>query len=287
MIIGINGKIGSGKDTVGRIIQYLTYINTPIYDGSKPQKNLKYRDYKSGNNNWQIKKFAYKLKQITALLTECTVEDLESQEFKNKQLGEEWNYFKGTITDSDGRIQFIRKTPTQEAKIILPFPNRIQPYTYRDLLQRIGTEAMRNIIHEDIWVNALFADYKYNLINPCNICGKSEKEQFKGCKEIDCYKGRPNYIKYPNWIITDLRFPNELKAIEDRDGISIRINRYNWDRDLSKVDKNKPPISFLTNEHPSETALDQPTFKYTIDNDGTIEDLIEKVKEILILEKII
>ena len=39
--------------------------------------------------------------------------------------------------------------------------------------------------------------------------------------------------------------------------------------------------------HPSETALDNHPFDYTIDNNGTIEELIEKVREILIKEKLI
>lgn len=36
-----------------------------------------------------------------------------------------------------------------------------------------------------------------------------------------------------------------------------------------------------------ETALDNAKFDYEIINDGTIEDLIEKVRTILITEKII
>ena len=30
---------------------------------------------------------------------------------------------------------------------------------------------------------------------------------------------------YPNWIITDVRFPNEADAIKGRGGIIIRVNR--------------------------------------------------------------
>jgi hypothetical protein len=37
----------------------------------------------------------------------------------------------------------------------------------------------------------------------------------------------------------------------------------------------------LTDLHPSETALDDATFDYEIVNDGTIEDLVEKVRVIL------
>lgn len=37
----------------------------------------------------------------------------------------------------------------------------------------------------------------------------------------------------------------------------------------------------------SETALDNAKFNYTIENDGTLLELIEKVREILIKEKIL
>ena len=40
-------------------------------------------------------------------------------------------------------------------------------------------------------------------------------------------------------------------------------------------------------EHISETALDDAKFDYVIENNGTIEELIEQVKKILIKEKII
>jgi len=49
-------------------------------------------------------------------------------------------------------------------------------------------------------------------------------------------------------------------------------------------------IQYLTiqiKKHLSETALDNYSFDYTIDNNGTIEELIIKVKEILIKEKLI
>ena len=32
-------------------------------------------------------------------------------------------------------------------------------------------------------------------------------------------------VKFPNWLITDVRFPNEVDAIKERQGITIRINR--------------------------------------------------------------
>jgi hypothetical protein len=83
-------------------------------------------------------------------------------------------------------------------------------------------------------------------------------------------------IHYPSWLITDMRFPNELKAIKDKGGISIRVNRHNHPNDINP-----------NTEHPSETALDNEEFDYVIDNNGTIEELIEKVKVVLKHSKII
>ncbi len=123
---------------------------------------------------------------------------------------------------------------------------------------------MRNCIHENVWVNALFSEYKVidtGLKNPY------PKEQYPEHDEWNIWFSK----QMPMWVITDLRFPNELKAIEDRKGITIRLQK-STDTNIG---------------HESETALDTAKFSYVITNDGTIEELIEKVKEILIKEKII
>jgi hypothetical protein len=120
--------------------------------------------------------------------------------------------------------------------------------TVREFLQKLGTEAMREGLHTNVWVNALFADYRL------------------------WSDGRKDW--YPNWIITDMRFPNEMEAVEEREGITIRVTRPDF-------------LSFDAMLHSSETALDDAEFDYTIVNDSTIEDLVEKVKEILTKENII
>jgi hypothetical protein len=76
---------------------------------------------------------------------------------------------------------------------------------------------------------------------------------------------------YPNWIITDMRFENELEAVVKKGGITIRVVR---------------PGTVVGN-HPSETALDGFIMHYEIINDGTIKDLEEKVKDILVKEELI
>ena len=189
MIIGINGKIGSGKDTIAEIINKLLITNSKT-----PFEN---------------KKFAGKLKQIVSILTGMPVENFEDQKFKKRNMSSEWGM------------------------------------TYREFLQKLGTEAMRDGLHTNVWVNALFADYKL------------------------WSDGRKDW--YPSWIITDMRFPNEMEAVKDRGGITIRVTRPGNAKE----------------DHISETALDDAKFNYEILNDGTLEDLVKKVKQILIKENII
>ena len=231
------------------------------------------RETSFGKNqsNFEIKKFADKLKDIVCLLINCTREQLEDEEFKNKELGEEWWYWKVYSDILNDKFELI---PYNGEK---GFYNRksnykghtLQKLTPRRLLQLLGTECGRDIIHPNIWVNALMSEYKW-INNPNGILRN---------------------MVAPNWIITDMRFPNELKAVKDRGGITIRVNRYpliiNTPKEtvhLTQEDYNE--IRKVV-EHPSETALDNAEFDYTIDNNGTIEDLIHTVSLILKKEKII
>jgi hypothetical protein len=228
MLIGINGKIGAGKDTVGEIIQKLCFTNT--------------------NQNYEIKKFAGKLKQIASLLTGIPVEKFEDQEFKKTILGSEW----GTVKENP-----LNSIPVfEDVKF-----NHLM--SVRELLQKLGTEAMRDGLHTNVWVNALFADYKRSSHWEDRFYDELNKKGFAGREEV--------WSNYPNWIITDMRFPNELEAVVEKGGITIRVVR----------------PETVTGEHPSEIALDGHIVHYEIINDGTIEDLIDKVREILINEKII
>lgn len=65
----------------------------------------------------------------------------------------------------------------------------------------------------------------------------------------------------------DCRFPNEADTIRARDGLVIRVNR-------PGVEAAVGPDGTV---HISETALDDYPWDVVIDNDGTLEDLREKV----------
>lgn len=265
MILALSGKMGSGKNTTANIIQY-------IIDSKESGFNLSesnYDDYIKNNHHlkcsFKQKSFAGKLKQIVTLLTGCNLEDLEDQDFKKKLLGPEWQKVTKYKT-------YDELTHNQKERIIgVPTDKYLVPEEwipdYRWLLQTIGTDALRNVVHENIWVNALMSDYGKNVWDPT-----------------------PNDFIEPNWIITDMRFPNEAKAVEKRGGITIRVNRpklkVNTGNNLTDHVLNETKNYGIV-EHPSETALDNHKFDYLIDNDGSLSDLVDKVRTILIKEKVI
>ena len=247
MLISISGRKQSGKDTAGQIIQYLT-SESNVYPF-----DLKL-DY-SYRSNWQIKKFADPLKDIICILINCTREQLENESFKSKELGEEWWYWYMKLDGGYPPIILDYLTTTKKELKSYEGLELIKP-TPRFLMQYVGTNLFRNQLHPSIWVNSLMADYKSKLSsnNP-----------------VDDLDWEPRFI-YPNWIITDMRFLNEMEAVKKRGGITIRVNR--------NLEESK-------DQHESETELDNAEFDYVITNDGTIEELIEKVREILTKEKLI
>jgi hypothetical protein len=68
------------------------------------------------------------------------------------------------------------------------------------------------------------------------------------------------------YVFTDVRFVNEHQAIDSRLGLLVKIDR---------------PGVGPVNDHKSDKGLPDPWFDASIVNDGTIEDLNTKVREIL------
>lgn len=100
--------------------------------------------------------------------------------------------------------------------------------TVRELLQGIG-QGLRDAIDFDLWVKILFA----------------------------------NTEDWSNYIIADVRYPNEVKAIKERNGILLRIDRKGAG----------------AGNHSSETALDDyKEWDVHIENNGSIEDLFETMR---------
>ena len=235
MIIGINGYAGSGKDTVGTIIQYLQ-ADTDLPLKGVLKKTAHHEWWLEERSGWEIKKWAGKLKDIASLLTGIPVKNFEDQEFKTSLLGPEW----GTVTD----------IPLNSVPVFADIQfNKL--ISVREFLQKLGTDAIRDSLHTNAWVNALMADYIPTQVQWSD-------------GPIGGYKDGP----MPNWIITDTRFPNEAQAIKDKGGLVIRVDR--------------PGVKPI-NDHPSEVGLDSWDFDYKIANVSDLKALSLSVR--LILEK--
>jgi hypothetical protein len=129
--------------------------------------------------------------------------------------------------------------------------------TPRYILQQWGTEVCRKNFHDDIWIASL-------------------ENKLRNSQD--------------DVVITDCRFPNEIKAIRNAGGRVIRVVRgpepkwfdfavsVNQGPDgnprwsLSKVKLEKLKI------HASETAWVGTDFDVVLDNNGTMDDLYQQVK---------
>ena len=69
-----------------------------------------------------------------------------------------------------------------------------------------------------------------------------------------------------------------------KDGLELKMKRWRFATPIDSKDFKDAKLAY---EHPSETSLDDAKFDYTIDNNGIIEELIYKVKDILIDIKLI
>jgi len=263
-LICVSGKINSGKDLVGKIIQYLGVgadeagISFEDWDGHSVWG---YENNKFHKTSFQIKKYADKLKDMVCMLIGCTRADLESHDFKNKELGEEWwkyeQYDKSTGVWEDTSEDFytrLQHVKTAKFRVIKPNP--------RLLLQLLGTDCGRQVLHPQIWVNAMFANYK----------GEEEIGLYDG-GDLD---GEEAYrVPKSSWIITDCRFENEAEAVKSRGGIVIRVERPCKNCPNKECSCDKAP------EHASETGLDSyKGFDHIIINNGSIDDLVEKIRKL-------
>lgn len=138
-LIGIQGKKGSGKDEVAKIIQYLIYEDE--YDS--------YEDYLSNPplfSEWEIKSFATKLKEMSCIILGCTMDDFESQEFKSSALDEKWSF---TEEEKESMIGYDRMMYSHLFDMSL---------TPRHVIQMLGDQTRS--IHPNVWVTSLFNDYE-------------------------------------------------------------------------------------------------------------------------------
>lgn len=286
-LIGVSGGIKCGKDLVGEILTYIGecwwrngFAHEPTFEG--------FQTFVALDTKYEIRKCADKLKDCVCVILGCTRKQLEDQEFKSKELSEEWRVWKFEIDEGanlfDGNCQladiiFASKEEAESYIETYKIINIINTYsvllTPRDLLQLFGTQGGRMVVHPNIWVNALFSDYvSYSA------------------------RGSDYEFEKSHWIITDVRFPeNEGKAIKDRGGLLIGVQRlfrlrfpeyedlidatmdgYEVPKDLKEIN----PDLWNQLTHESETAMgDHSWCDVIIENNGTVEELFDSVLEVV------
>jgi hypothetical protein len=131
--------------------------------------------------------------------------------------------------------------------------------TPRWVLQYWGTEVCRKAFHDDIWIAAL-------------------ENKLRNSKD--------------DIVISDCRFPNEIKSIWDAGGIVVRVVRGDepeWYQDAINFNEGDRNMLFATSRsrleragiHASETAWVGTRFDRVLDNNGSIDDLFQKVKSLV------
>ena len=126
--------------------------------------------------------------------------------------------------------------------------------TPRWVLQYWGTEVCRKAFHDDIWIASL------------------ENKLRNSTDDI---------------VISDCRFPNEIKSIKDAGGIVVRVVRGaepEW-YEVAKyanegVEMFKGKLASY-GVHASETAWVGTKFDYVLDNNETIDDLYTQVRSLV------
>jgi hypothetical protein len=131
--------------------------------------------------------------------------------------------------------------------------------TPRWVLQYWGTEVCRKGFHDDIWIASL-------------------ENKLRNSKD--------------NVVISDCRFPNEIKSIKDAGGQIVWVQRGdlpNWYD--TAIDANNGS-NVAANElkrlkiHASETAWVGTDFDLILDNNGSIDDLYRNAKSLVVGNKI-
>lgn len=135
----------------------------------------------------------------------------------------------------------------------------ISNLTPRWILQYWGTEVLRNKFHDDIWI--------------ASIENKMRKTK-------------------DNIVISDVRFPNEIKAIHKAGGLVVRVKRGpdpDWYDHAKTMNSGSANLGWMIsktimadlNIHASETSWIGNDIDLTIENDSSIDNLFSKLEEIV------
>ena len=146
--------------------------------------------------------------------------------------------------------------------IQLAFADAIRDFVYEinPLVSCSPTGYLQDLVNLKGWDEAKQEPQVRKLLQSTGVAGRNMIDEYLWVALTLSQIKDPQEGKY---VITDVRFPNEAAAITSQGGQIWRIERPGVD---------------AVNDHISETALDAWVFDETILNDGTIEDLKNKIK---------
>jgi hypothetical protein len=128
-------------------------------------------------------------------------------------------------------------------------------FSPRLALQLMGTEAGRDVFHPDLWVHTVL----------------------RRCEQAP----------YNNYVIADVRFPNEINAIKDSGGVVVRVRRgddpewYTLARECNVYNK----LDIMRNAYPevhySEWAWIGAHYDIVMDNNCSLDELEIRVDKLV------
>lgn len=181
-IISFGGFRNTGKDTSASMLQFM--LNTPSI--FHYYWIFKYFNFLGKFGKWKVTSFAKPLKEVLSIILGVSVEKFEDRDFKE-------NYCVNLNTLKIEKIDPFY-TPIMTDKFFSKVAkeldiNTIKKYniTIRQMLQYVGTECLRRLVSEDVWINAT--------------------------------------LKKDNIIISDLRFRREFEALDKHKSFRVLIER--------------------------------------------------------------
>jgi hypothetical protein len=170
---------------------------------------------------------------------------------------------KDVTAEMFGWPRHLLEGDTQHSRVWREIPDAFwsnefgKDFTPREALQLMGTEVGRNVFHEDFWVIKL-----------------------------------KNYIQnapQQNYVITDVRFQNEINFLNEEGAVLIEIKRGispHWYDIAAKANRGDIKAEkFMLEQikmHESEWRWIGGTIDHTIENDGSLEDLKKNLTKCLI-----
>jgi hypothetical protein len=128
-------------------------------------------------------------------------------------------------------------------------------FSPRLALQLMGTEAGRDVFHPDLWVHTVL----------------------RRCEQAP----------YNNYVIADVRFPNEINAIKDSGGVVIRVRRgddpewFTLARECNVYNKLEIMRNAYPEVHFSEWAWIGAHYDIVMDNNCSLDELKIRVDKIV------